>query len=292
MYIFDTSAVRAISRKVLKAAAEKVDIAVSTLSVLELASHLNDSDKNEEYSRIRGNFLKCQELKMLDDPFWLLSQHNQTPVNATRQEDRVVLEQLISKVAQSATLGELAEQILTYPDGATASCQQVGRKFSEILHKEEKKYIASVKSLAESLKLDPLLNGSHCLTADKLFETLLYSSKSLSTDSNPNLLAKTFFSTAPYTGYILHRLYLYTNKLPVGESALNIDPNDCEDAYISLTLSLNSEDTLVTGDKGTEAALKGTIALLNEKFPEPFSSNHVMSNEDFLGLVVPEGGAA
>ncbi|WP_156444534.1 hypothetical protein [Burkholderia sp. MSMB1826] len=284
MYILDTSAIRAIPRKTLKTVAQKVDLAISTLSVLELASHLNDSDNNEKYLRSRGNFLKCQELRILDDPFWLLSQQNQAPVNATRQEDRIVLEQLIKKVEDSPTLEDFATQTLTYPDGAIASCRDGGKKIAGILHEEEEHYVKSVQDLANLMRLDPSLNGSHNLTADALFGILLHSSKS-STDSDPNLLAKTLFATAPYIGYILHRIYIYANKLPAGESTLNIDRNDCEDAYISLTLDLNSEDTLVTSDKGTEEALKGTIALLNDKFPAPFSSNYVMSTEEFISLV-------
>lgn len=224
---------------------------------------------------------------MLDDPFWLLSQQNQTSVNATRLEDRIVLEQLIRKVENSPTLEDFAKQTLTYPDGAIASCKDGGKKIAEILHEEEEHYIRSVQDWANLMKLDPSLNGSHRLTADALFKILLHSSKS-SVGLDPNLLAKTFFSTAPYIGYILHRIYLYVNMLPLGESTLNIDRNDCEDAYISLTLNLHSDDTLVTSDKGTEEALKETIALLNEKFPAPFSSSYVMSTKEFLSYVIPE----
>ena len=238
MYILDTSAIRSIPRKTLKLVAEKVDIAVSTLSVFELASHLNDSKDNQKYSRVRGNLLKCQELRIVDDPFWLLSQQTQTSANETRQEDRPMLEQLLKKVEESQTLEHLARQTLIYPDGATASFKEGGKRIAEILHEEEKLYIASVQDLANLMKLDSSLNGSHCLTADTLLGILLHSSK-LSAGQDSNLLAKTFFATAPYSGYILHRLHLYTNRLPVGQSVLNIDRNDCEDAYISLTLNLD-----------------------------------------------------
>lgn len=288
MYILDTSAIRGISRARLRAAAERVDIAISTLSVLELASHLNDSDNDDKYLRARGNFLKCQELEILDDPFWMFSQQGDLPVNTTRKEDRPVLQQLIAKVEQSQTLAELGAQTLVYPDGATTSCDEVGKRIAEVLHDEEEGFISSIQSFANIARLNPCQNGNHCLTADALVKTLHGSTDALVTRADSNLRAKTFLATAPYTGYILHRLYLYANRRPVGESKLNIDRNDCEDAYISLSLSLNSDDTLVTSDEGTLDALKGTILLLNEVFPAPFSLNHVMSSEDFLRLVESE----
>lgn len=288
MYILDTSAVRGISGARLRAAAERVDIAISTLSVLELASHLNDSDDDAKYLRARGNFLKCQALEMLDDPFWMFSRQGDLPVNAARKEDRPVLQQLIAKVEQSQTLAELGAQTLVYPDGATASCNEVGKRIAEILHDEEESFVSSIQRFSEIAELTPEQNGTHCLTADALFKILMSSTDTLETRADSNLRAKTFFATAPYAGYILHRLYLYANRRPVGETKLNIDRNDCEDAYISLSLSLNADDTLVTSDEGTLDALKGTILLLNEVFPAPFSLDHVMSSEDFLRLVESE----
>ncbi|EKS9883923.1 hypothetical protein BTK96_000827 [Burkholderia pyrrocinia] len=292
MYILDTSAIRGISRATLKKAAEKTTVAISTLSVLELASHLNDSNDDTKYSRARGNFLKCQECEILDDPFWLFSQHSQLPANITRKEDRPILTQLIAKVEQSQTLNELAQQTLVYPDGATASCEEVGKRIAKILHEEEKEFISNIQNFYSAAKLDPSLNGKHSLTSDALFETLLSSAKALSAGDNSNLRSKTLLATAPYIGYILHRLYLYANRLQPGEFMLNVDRNDCEDAYISLSLNLNSNDTLVTNDTGTLDALNGTIALLSEKLPEPLSSNYVMSSESFLSLFTSGEAAA
>ena len=143
MYILDTSAIRGISGAKLGAAAAKVDIAVSTLSVLELASHLNDSPDETTYLRARGNLIKCQIPQLLDDPFWLLSQKIQSSANPTRKEDKIVLSQLMVAAKQSQSLAELEIKTLSYPDGAVASCKDIGKKIEEILKEEEDSFQCS-----------------------------------------------------------------------------------------------------------------------------------------------------
>jgi hypothetical protein len=100
-----------------------------------------------------------------------------------------------------------------------------------------------------------------------------------------NFQAKTFLATAPYFGYLTHRLYHYANRRPPGETILPIDRNDCEDAYISLNLDLYKDDTLVTNDKGTLTALRSTLSLLSEFLPAPLSSSYVMTDSEFLSAV-------
>lgn len=285
MYILDTSAIRGISGAKLKAAATKFEIAVSTLSVLELASHLNDSSDETTYLRARGNLLKCQIARVLDDPFWLLSQRTQSSANPTRKEDKFVLEQLMAAAEQSQTLAELKTKTLSYPDGAVASCDDIGKNIAEILKEEEDSFVTHIESLPNLAKLDPSLNGKHKLTSAVLFGQMTAATQSLAAGVDRNIQARTFLATAPYFGYLLHRLYHYANCCQPGEVTLPIDRNDCEDAYISLSLELNAGDTLVTNDSGTLAALRSTIALLNEVLPVSLNSNHVMSNEEFLRAV-------
>jgi hypothetical protein len=284
MYILDTSAIRGISGAKLKVAATKFPIAVSTLSVLELASHVNDSSNDEGYLRARGNLIKCQIPQMLDDPFWLLSQRIQSSANATRREDRVVLGQLITAAEQSQTLAELDAKMLSYPDGATASCRDIGKAIEEILKQEEDSFVSHIISLPALAKLDPSLNGKHCLNAATFLGQLIAVTQSLSTH-DPNVQARTFLATAPYFGYLIHRTYQYANRLTPGEELLSVDPNDCEDAYISLSLDLHGDDILVTNDQGTLAALKGTIDLLNQALPFSMTTERVISNAEFLHAI-------
>lgn len=282
MYILDTSAIRGISSDKLTAAKSKVGISVSTLTVLELASHLNDSPNECAYLRARGNLLKCQIPLLLDDPFWLLSDKLQLSANPTRGEDKLVLSQLLSAVQQSGSLADLDAKTLTYPDGTIASCIDAGKIIEQILQKEETTFVAHVKSLPALAGLDPLLNGKHTLTSEALFGYLADAAKSLSPTIDGSLQAKTFLATAPYFGYLMHRLYQYANRRSHGETELHIDSNDCEDAYIALSLDLHTFDTLVTNDQGTLAALRNTITLLNEILPTSLNSSLVMSNYEFL----------
>ncbi|WP_232821508.1 hypothetical protein [Acidithiobacillus ferrivorans] len=281
MFILDTSAIRGISHPKLTEAKSKVGIAVSTQTVLELASHLDDP----EYLRARGNFLKCQIPLLLNDPFWLLSDKLHLSANSTRGEDKLVLSQLLLAVQQSQSLADLGTKTLTYPDGTIASCIDAGKIIEEILQKEEVTYIAHIKSLPALAGLDPLLNGKHTLTSEALFGYLADAAKSLSPTNDRSLQAKTFLATAPYFGYLMHRLYQYANRRPRGETELCIDANDCEDAYIALILDLNTFDTLVTNDYGTLDALKNTTIRLNEILPIPLNSSLVMSNDEFLRFI-------
>lgn len=287
MYILDTSAIRGISSNKLKTAASKFPIAVSTLSVLELASHLNDSSNDDDYLRARGNFLKCQIPHMLDDPFWLLSQRIQSPVNPTRSEDKAVLGQLITAVEQSQTLAELNTKILSYPDGATASCRDIGIEIKEILKQEEDSFVSHIQSLPPLAKLDPTLNGKHCLDAKVFLEQLIAVTQSLSESQDTTIKARTFLATAPYAGYLIHRTYQYANRLPPGEEVTSVDPNDCEDAYISLCLDLHEGDILVTNDQGTLTALRSTVKLLNEALPSSTISNCVISSTELTNIIDP-----
>jgi hypothetical protein len=282
MYILDTSALRGISGKQLREAASKFDVAVSTLTVLELASHLNDSSIESSYLRARGNLIKCQITSLLDDPFWALSRKLQSPANPTRREDKIMLDQLLAAVEQSQTMAELGVKSLTYPDGRVASCDSIGVRISKILREEEELYVAHIQSLPPLAYLDPAENGKHCLTPIMLFEQLSVAAKSLSPVNDVSFQGRTFLASAPYFGYLTHRLYYYANLRSPGETELTIDRNDCEDAYILLNLDLFNDDTLVTNDKGTLQALRGTIDLLNAILPVPLSQSCVMSGDEFL----------
>ncbi|MFW9103169.1 hypothetical protein ACOI8A_23925 [Pseudomonas sp. P4795] len=287
MYILDTSAIRGISSEKLRLAATKVKIAVSTLTVLELASHLNDSSDETSYLRARGNLIKCQIPILLDDPFWLLSQKLQSSSNPTRRDDKVVLSQLIAAAEQSQSLEELGAKSLAFPDGSVVSCLNIGERIGEILKDEEDSFVSHIQSLPALAHLDPALNGKHRLISVTLFGQLTAATQSLSPMKDWNLQAKTFLATAPYFGYLTHRLYHYANCRSPGETMLPIDRNDCEDAYISLNLDLYKGDTLVTNDKGTLAALRNTLTLLNEILPTPLTSSYVMTNDEFLIAVEP-----
>lgn len=286
MYILDTSAIRGIGGAKLRLASENgLDLSVSTLSVLELASHLNDGNQAADYAKARGNFLKCRIPRMLNDPFWALAKSIGFNANPTRAEDLQMLGHLLDAVESSPTLDDLSKIKLNYPDGATALCVDIGTSFSAILAEEEQNFVSHIKALAEDRNLDPSCNGRHSLTSAELVKQLTKEARSLAPGTDYNLQARSFLATAPYFGYLLARLYTYANLRPIGESELRIDPNDCEDAYICLNLDLQTNDVLVTNDKGTIKALRSTFAMLNEVLPAKIPKTQVMNIDDFVRAI-------
>ncbi|ABE31169.1 hypothetical protein DR64_3954 [Paraburkholderia xenovorans LB400] len=291
MYILDTSAIQGIARAKLELVAAKADISVSTFSVLELGSHLHEEAR---YLRARGNFLKCAIPSMLEDPFVLLSQRTGTQANPSRREDQIVLDQLLEAVRQSNTLAELDQKTVTFPDGAVASCKGVGARIASGLANEEAEFVSHIQSLATVIQLDPELNGQHTLLPENLAACLISVIRHLNPGFNGDIQSPAFLATVPYAGYLIHRLYKYANARPINEVTLNVDTNDCEDAYIASCLDICRGDTLVTNDTGTIEALRNTISALNTVLQAPIGSSHVMSNEEFLNAmgIGPSGQAS
>lgn len=287
MYILDTSAIRGISRDNIITASTHFNIAVSTVSVLELASHLTDSPGSNAYSRARGNLLKCQRVRILDDPFLRLAQRTGLPVNGTRREDAIALRQLLDAVNQAETLVQLERMTFTYADGTPASFSGIGERIGEALRNEEDQYVRHIRSLPGLLGLDPYQNGTHNPTSAELFRQLNTVTESLYTINYGTSIDDMFSATVLYFGYILSRMYQYADRcLPgeVGEVELQVDRNDCEDAYISLNLDLRENDTLVTNDRGTQHALRRTITVLRENGYLP--EIRIMSNDEFLSAIM------
>jgi hypothetical protein len=70
-YLLDTSALRGLSNSDLQLLVDQgVNLYASPYSVLELISHLEDS---EGFDRLKGRVMKCRYTEILDDPqatFW------------------------------------------------------------------------------------------------------------------------------------------------------------------------------------------------------------------------------
>jgi hypothetical protein len=285
MYILDTSALRSISKANLEKGCAKYDVRISTITALELASHLNDTSETKQFLLNKVNFLKCKFPTLLHDPFWEFSKRIDAlaQTNPTRQDDMPILIELIRVMDGVYTLDELSNQYLSYPGGEKVSCENIGATISAMLAEEENSYVSHVNYLASKLKLDTQNNGSHTLTADNLLQILISCADETAGRDNSNLRAKTFFAIALYSGYVISRLYGYVNKRQFGEESLSIEKNDCEDAYICLHLDLDRDDILVTNDKGTLAALRQTLSLLTSCLPAEINQLRAINVEEFVG---------
>ena len=282
MYLLDTSALKAISGEKLRRAITQYDIAISTLSVLELATHINDSEDPDKYLRFRGNFVKCKIPRLLDDPFLLLSKKLSTAANSTRVDEREVLLQLISKVEESESLEILATKNLAFADGLTATCKNVGSHLAEVMAEEERMYVDQIHLLARTLKFDSPSAGHRELTSLNFVKILRGAIGNPGSKKSFAEQARNLFATSLYYGYLTSRLYFYANKRILGQTELSVDHNDCEDAYICLHLDLTEEIVLVTKDQGTLKAIGETLSILNDIMPFDFSQEYVITVQEFV----------
>lgn len=280
MYILDTSAIRSIKRQTLEDISSRHDVAISTISVLEIASHLHDSEKNESYLRIRGNFLKCALPRMINDPFWELSEKTGMFANKTRKDDSDVLKRLLEIVKSHDDIGTLNDAEIINPEGMRAKCKDIGIHISGVLKDEEDQFLVQVNRYAEKLKLTGPKTEDIVFKPEDLLACIVGFSNKLVDD--PLAKAAVFCSSAPYVGYVLHRLYRYVNARPTGVSEFHIDRNDCEDAYICLHLDLMSEDVLVTEDQGTLEAIGKTMEFLNSLFPKKIEFKYAITLAEFI----------
>ncbi|HGY2300883.1 TPA: hypothetical protein ACNV18_004875 [Pseudomonas putida] len=281
MFILDTSVLRGLSRSDIISVCGRFEVAISTLTVLELASHLGEGGSSG-YLRARGNFIKCKYPKILDDPFWgLASDTNLTP-NPTRGEDRLMLAQLIDAVEQAETLTDLSEKQIVYPDGKITSCEDLGARVAAILLDEEKRYVKEIESLSARAYGRPL-------TPHSLFEEISHVVKKLANSDDLENKGFVFLAVAPYVGYMLSRLNYYEGLRASTGRAPQIDLNDCEDAYIALHLDFARDITLVTNDKGTTKALLEVCKLLSELLSVDVGRGSFMTGTEFLKYVAATG---
>lgn len=277
MFVLDTSVLRGLSRKDIISVCGRFEVAISTLTVLELASHLGDGEEIG-YLRARGNLIKCKYPKILDDPFWALASDTSLIPNPTRGEDRLMLTQLIDAVEQAETLMDLGTKRIFYPDGQVTSCNDLGTRVSAILHDEEKHYVKGIESLSARACGRPLTPGS-------LFEEISYVVNKLASSQDFESKGSIFLAVAPYVGYMISRLNYYEGLRTSEGQALQIDLNDCEDAYIALHLDLSRNVTLVTNDKGTIKALSEVCKLLSELLSVDVGRGCFITGEEFLRYV-------
>ncbi|SFO39897.1 hypothetical protein SAMN03159304_03123 [Pseudomonas sp. NFACC24-1] len=278
MFILDTSVLRGISRSDLVSVCQRFDVAISTLTVLELASHLGDDSSGSGYLRMRGNFLKCKHPRILDDPFWSLASTTNLKPNPTRGEDRLILAQLIDAVEQSETLTELSSRKITYPDGQAVSCNDLGVRVSAILQDEEMRYVEGIESLGAR-------TDGRLITANVLCEEILYVANKLVSPDDAESKGYAFLAMAPYIGYMLSRLSYYESLRASDDQIMRVDRNDCEDAYIALHLDFAKNNTLVTNDKGTIRALTEVRALLSEYLSVEIGQGYIMTGDEFKQYV-------
>ncbi|MFT8720847.1 hypothetical protein [Acetobacter sp.] len=101
MFIVDASFVRGTGWGTLESLSEKVDIRISPITAIELASHICESPEKKIYNRSKVNFLKCKLFKMLEDPFWILAKRSILTAHNSRQHEATMIGRLFPLVESS-----------------------------------------------------------------------------------------------------------------------------------------------------------------------------------------------
>ncbi|MBZ0264210.1 hypothetical protein K8I28_06040 [bacterium] len=281
MYILDTSSIRSMKFDDIRTISSCAELAVSPITVFEFLCHIDEFAKKEkhlsngELSRLHSaNFLKCRELKILDDPYAEQAQKvgAQAAVEPSRFEDRLVLPKLYEALESSSTLEEFFSKEVIFPSGETALLRDVAERTRIVLEDMENKYCDYIKSLCTEILEQFSFEGSQRMTSVNFVELIGSSSIKIAEEyaleieqtELRELKGSVFSALFPNLGYCISRSIEYLRRANGDIERLNIDGNDMEDSAICLHLSLLENRILVTGDGGTLQALKTSIEKLNE----------------------------
>ncbi|ODS34381.1 MAG: hypothetical protein SCARUB_00512 [Candidatus Scalindua rubra] len=293
MYILDTCALQSIKRSTLELIRENVDIAISPLTFYELLCHLDETKKGKNFDRQKGNVLKCKIPRILHDPFasYTITVGAEKDTNPSRFEEPVVIEQFLEKLEKAKNLDGFFNDTIAFPDGAKGFCNDVAQRASQVLEREELRYLEILYSLKDMLKYEAknkYSEDSYNNISPIRFESLISKFVSHLTTAHSvgdgildkDLLSKVNSSMYLFFGYITARVIKYIKEDVSGNIGFKPDKNDCEDAFITLHLQLLREDTLVTNDGGTKKTLEWIIKTLRENQKE--CKVRVINSKNFI----------
>lgn len=274
-YVLDTSVIRSLSNAALEKSVSVAEIVVSPLSVFEILCHLDEQiegfTKEESFLRRRGWLLKCQRFGLLDDPFAATAAvlGMDDLADATRFEDKVIVQQLFGLLEESGNLQELGSKEVKFPNGDIRVVGDVSERCRDILTQFEARFTQRIREIHQHLVEGPGLVAARALTGKEYVSFMARISNILAkafaelSEERPEYLGcKVLAATYPFHSYLLERTLKYADNSKDGN--IVIDPNDAEDAAICLYLNMLEDWTLVTGDKGTVNALNSGLGKFQE----------------------------
>jgi hypothetical protein len=296
MDILDTSFIRGTKKGDILAIAKDRPLAVSPFTLWEILCHLDEVREGETaeqaFLRRKGHVDILQHLTILDDPF---AQHALIVgathlANPTRFEDRALAGQIIKRVVASPTLADLSNEIFTYPDGATASFEDIAGHARAALDQEEKGYIANTQKMWDRMRAHTGIGNPALLKDDELWGwlslmlTALKESYDRDGVATETLLLRVTESMYLYYGYLFERLKTYSKAT---DGNLAIQPNDTEDGYMCMHLRLFEDDMLVSGDGKTIRAVRLAIDLWNLKVPKLPARCSALTSDEYKKTHLP-----
>lgn len=260
VYIFDTSAVKGVSRRYLEPALKKAKVSLSPLTIYELICHVDETKENEDtFARRKGNLLKCSLFNILPDPFVFLAGKTGIEFHKTRLDDPFILKQVLEQLRDSNTLAEFYSRTVDFSSGEKGEIQDVALRARDTFAEENSRYIEHIKSLHKKI-VDHV--GYDEIDTQAFFSLCAWVTKSLNQENKD--IVDTFSATYIYAGYKLARLLEYQEKVEKNHTELIIDKNDTEDSLIASYLDLDEPYILVTEDKGTISAIYKLLGCLDE----------------------------
>jgi hypothetical protein len=286
-YVLDTQALRALDGDFLRAAvAARHDVAVSPLTIWEMLRHLDETEDGPgTFLRRRGQMLKAHGLRILDDPWaaHAVAVAAGSTVNATRLEDRLLVAEILSLLAQCSTLQDFYRCEARYPGGEMGLVAGCPERARQVMIEAQEKYKGQVLKMRDAIESDMGRKGLRAVS-DAQFVGIVVAGARQLTDhyrsrgiDYPELLGRVFASTYLHQGYVFGRTRTY--MLNVGpRQPLPVDGNDMVDGALCLYLDLTEPITLVTDDRGTREAIGQAVLRLDGAFQELGQSGPALAN--------------
>jgi hypothetical protein len=274
-YVLDTSAIRAVRRADLEAAAARHEVRMSPWSFWELASHLDEEvkrakDPAESFLRQRGQVLKCELLRVLDEPF---AEHAADVgalelVNPSRLEERLMVPEVLRKLKAAETIETFYGSRVTFPTGDEAPLTDLANNVRRELDAEESRYVEHIRGLVKLLATTFGAANVKSLADDEYVNTAIAPCRNLAERyvqegvGDADILPKLIDSLYLHLAYKLGRARKSLVDAAGIPEDVKIDPNDFEDGAISLHIRLFGGRVLVTGDEGTARELTAALEIL------------------------------
>ncbi|WP_172492571.1 hypothetical protein [Gluconobacter oxydans] len=291
MYVLDTSVIAYTNTDCLLKSIGCGNAFVPYHVALELISRVGAAQDDEEFRGAAGRALRASKFKILDDPFRVLNEAGVTRADPSRKKERLMMEQALSLLEQSRDRVDFFSRNLIFDDGISMPCSYLAnfRQMSVETHKIE--YLRMLEKISRVLNLDPNQNKNHVINQDiisGIISGFAWSAQKKNLDKE-----NSFDYCILYFGFIVMSLIDYANKREKGQNPFClslVDPNDAEDAFNILNLSISSGRIFVTRDKKIIRRVSSFVMLLRENIHVPLvfkeklqECEFVISQNEFIG---------
>jgi hypothetical protein len=206
----------------------------------------------------------------LEDPFVSLASRAGVPslVNSTRFEDRQGVPLILDHLQQSATLDDFVRREISMPGSRPRPIRDIAARTRGCLDQIENAYRQSIELTAANIIDEIGLHQARNLSATDFFHMALRAvavgvyQDAVQGKPDRELFDRLTVSAYIAGGYMVGRILrsFVNNGYTAGQFA--VDPNDAEDFMVTMHLSYDEPQTLVTGDQGTQEVVQQSLDAL------------------------------